>query len=487
MLLNDFHGGVNRASAVSAELAPPYTVKHALNVNFDTTIGYATVRKGTTTVIAAVAANKTPLGLTEFVTSTGTTNVIVAVFSGASNASLYHSNTGAAWKTSNLTSLSNTAKNRFAQLGDYLFVVNGVDAFKSTAGGTTWGTVNTTTIIPGIIIRAKARLLVSGRSGFKSRVYFSSIVDTSSSPFITWNTHPTTGDWIDINPDDGDENTAFAETSDTVLVFKKNAMYRLNVVSKTVDADNIFNVGAVSQEAVTKCQGVVYFFSGQAIWRTTGGFPQQISRLGCQDFIDAIAQTSWANVALGTDGFNVYASIGDITLNVNTDNQVSYTNLVLKFSTRDESWSIHSYGQEHRNYAQYTSTAGRTMIEADTAGLVQTMNTGTNDSGTPIYFELITHDQYFGSKSHTKTLSDKIVVFTQNGIDSGMQIKVEDGDFDDVIQVLNKRVNVSRSMNVSGTFFAFRWWGNTSGTAPVLEGIQIEKIDDDGILTQTTP
>lgn len=488
LLINDFHGGVNRTKAISPELVAPYTVAHSLNINYDTTIGYATVRPGTTTIIAAVAADRNPLGLAEFVTSTGTTNAIVAVFSGASNGTIYYLNTGdVAWKTSNITNLTNTAKNRFAVLGNRIFKVNGTDAFISSAGGQIWNTTNTTTIVPAVIIRAKARLLVGKVGNFRSRVYFSSIVDMNASPTLTWSTNNSTGDWIDINPDDGDFITAFAETSDTVLVFKQYAMYRLNVVSKTVDPDNIFNIGAVSQESVTKCQGVVYFFSGQGIWRTTGNFPQQISRLGVQDFLDAVPQTSWANVTAGNDGYNVYFAIGDVTLRINTNDQTTYNNIVLKFSTRDESWSIHSYAHEYRNYAQYTTSSGRTFIGSDTSGRVQTINVDTTDSGTPIYFELITHDQYFGNKAHTKSLSDKMIVFTNYGLDSGMQIKTNDGDFTDVIQTLNERVNVSRNLNVSGTKFAFRWWGNTSGASPVLEGIQIEKVEDEGIPTQTTP
>jgi len=128
-----------------------------------------------------------------------------------------------------------------------------------------------------------------------SSITFSAALNT----FLTWNVNPSTGDWIDINPDDGGYNTAFQETSTFALVFKNNAMYRLDTVNKSTDPQNIFNIGAVTQEATVACQGLVYFFSGTDIRQTDGGFPQQISRAAVQDIINAIPQANWGDVAAG--------------------------------------------------------------------------------------------------------------------------------------------------------------------------------------------
>src|SRR5258708_4188736 len=201
-------------------------------------------------------------------------------------------------------------------LGNNMFNTNLIDGmFFSSDGGATWSNNNTNsitnydaTIKPSILIRTKARLLASGdNSQSPSRVFFSSIVSptAAASQRITWNTNSITGDWIDVNPDDGDYNTAFAETSNVTLVFKSKGMYRLDVVSKTVDTQNVFNIGAVSQESVVNCRGTVYFFSGKGIFRTTGDFPEEISRLGVQDWITAIPQANWSLVSAGTDDANV--------------------------------------------------------------------------------------------------------------------------------------------------------------------------------------
>lgn len=488
-LLRDFRQGRISKSAISESLVPINSLSNSLNVNFDSVIGKAVVRPGTTLLGSQVAANKTPLGLFEFVTANSAINDMLAVFSGASTASVYYFDT--TWHTSGYTTLDNSAKNRFAELGGYAFIVNGVQAMKSSADGNTWGTVNcitTNSVVPSLIFATKSRLLASGdtTSGAghsRSRVYFSSIVDPSTSPpTITWSTDPSTGNWIDINPDDGSDVTGFSQASTLTLVFKSKSMYRLNAITTTVDTDNIFNIGAVSQESIVNCLGTTYFFSGQDIRRTQGDFPEQISRLGVQDYIDAIPQSSWANVCAGTDGFNVYFSIGNITLNTNQDTQVSYSNVVLKFSTRDGSWSVHAQGQQHRFYAQFTTSAGRTMIEADTSGNIQTMNSGTTDNSTAINYNLETQDLEFGNRAHTKKISDKIAVFTQNGQDGNIAIKSNGGDFVPIIINLSNRIAKGRDLNFEGEYFSIRWFGQCTGNPPILEGFYLESVTDQGFI-----
>ena len=482
LVQRDFSRGVIRQSAVSDFLVPDNSVSGSLNVNFDEIIGSAVVRKGTIPFSTTVAIGYAPLGLTTFSTSSLTTNVVVGVFKGASNASLYWFNTTNR-KTSNLTALSNTAKNRFAQLGNRLFQVNGTDAMKSTSGGTTWDTTNCmTTRVPSLIIATKARLLTSGDPSYKGRIWFSSIIDPSQTPTITWNEDASIGDFIDVNPDDGDGDiTAFSETATLTLAFKSNAMYRVDAVAKTVDPDNIFNIGAVSQEAVTVCQGITYFFSGKDIRRTNGDYPEQISRLGCQDFIDAIPQANWSSVSLWHDDFNVYASIGDVTLNDNQNNETTYVKMVLKFSVRDNTWSIHSYAQKFLYGTELTNTSGRTVIVAEESGKLQTLNSGFTDNGTSIFFELISQDLEFGSRSHTKKISDKFVVFSRYGGSAGIQIQADDNQPKDIVIDLNDTNAVGKNINFEGNKFLVRWYGNSIGQSPVFEGFEFPSISDEGI------
>src|SRR3990167_6429122 len=90
--LRDFRRGTYRKAKVSEALVPQNSVSHSLNVNFDEIIGKAKVRPGTTRLGATVAADRTPLGLAELVTSGSATNFLIGVFSGASNAATYYFN-----------------------------------------------------------------------------------------------------------------------------------------------------------------------------------------------------------------------------------------------------------------------------------------------------------------------------------------------------------------------------------------------------------
>lgn len=342
-LLRDFSKGRISKNVVSDLLVPENSVSDSINVNFDEIIGSAKVRFGTQRLGDTVAGGKTPLGLAPFVGPGGTPKLLLAVFNGSTDATLYYYDTS--WHSSNLT-LANDVKNRFSVLGGSAFQTNSTDGMHDSPDGATWGTTNSIPagdVQPSLVFRYKQRLLCAGDPSLPDRVFFSSIVDPTTSPFITWDTDPADGDWIDINPDDGGYITAFSESSTFCIVLKNTGMYRMDTVTKSVDTENIFNVGSVSQEATTLCQGVTYFFSGQDIRRTNGGYPEQISRLGVQDFMNAIPLANWNDVASGNDGLNVYFFLGDITLRPNQTDERTYANVVVKWSTRDETWSAHSY------------------------------------------------------------------------------------------------------------------------------------------------
>ncbi len=546
-VLRDFRQGRITPSAISEYLLPQNSVKNSVNVNFDTIVGSAVVRPGTTTT-GTVASGKSPLGLGEYVGKSGTPNYMLSVFKGASNATAYYYD--GTWHATNKTSLSNSAKNRFAVLGGSAFMTNNVDGMFDSPQGTTFGTSNSIpTVKPSLVYRYNARLLASGDLNFPSRVYFSSIVasanytftvtsanatigatytnngqtftvvatiasgttllmtgtgtpgasgtltkasgtgdssiafSVAANVFITWNVNPSTGDWIDINPDDGGYNTAFSETSTFALVFKNNAMYRLDTVNKSTDPQNIFNIGAVSQEAVVACQGLVYFFSGTDIRQTDGGFPQQISRAAIQDIIDAIPQANWADVAAGQDGLNVYFFVGDVTLNTSMSSQVTISNCALKFSPRDQSWSVHSYASKNLFLTLYTDTNGRKMRGADTGGLVQTINLGATDNGVAISYSLETQDLEFGNRGHLKSSADKITAFLFNGAKSTLQAKV-DGEVTKLDIALNEAVNYSKPSTLTFHWLNLLWFGTSSATSPIFGGMQMESVQDNGSTNQ---
>lgn len=133
------------------------------------------------------------------------------------------------------------------------------------------------------------------------------------------------------------------------------------------------------------------------------------------------------------------------------------------------------FPQSSNEYTQITQ-----MVGAET-GEVQTINAGKDDDGEPIDFELTTQEIEFDNRSHLKNISDKIVVFTDYGIDSWLEAQQDDGDFKPIPVKLNDTVNIGQDINLKGNFFTFRWSGTANETSPILEGIYLEKVTDLGI------
>ncbi len=128
-----------------------------------------------------------------------------------------------------------------------------------------------------------------------------------------------------------------------------------------------------------------------------------------------------------------------------------------------------------------TFTQNVFMVGADSSGDVQAIAVGKNDNDTPIFYELETQDLEFGDRTHLKAISDKIVLFTHAGIDSSVEIKKNDGDYEPIDVTLEKRVNIGRAIKSEGFFFNFKWSGTSDSTSPIFEGIYLENVTDKGI------
>ena len=402
--------------------------------------------------------NFAPLGNWSFLNNSLKQNVVGFLINSSGldeGAIFYYNTTNSTWEVSNLFTLNDT-KIRFANMDGYVYEANGVQLMKSSVDfGATWTVTNSifpyatdtaqawsnsiaygigalvqygsffyislqgsnlnkepdtnpaywqqlSPLYPSLLIVSGNRLVASGISAYLSRIYFSSLVDPTNPGGLTWNIDPVSGDFIDVDPDSNGIVTALANVSTLTLVFKDNGMYRLNTIAKSVDAENVFNVGCVSQEAVTNCLGLVYFYSGDGIYSTDSTFPQNLSRIGVQDFVDAI--TDPQQVYAFADEFNVYFSIGTVTLNYGPEDFRTYSNVVLKFSPRDQNWQVLSYNQ----YLAQTTEFGlppATILATEYNGALANVNTNTiSDDGKAIPFELETQEQELGNRSHTKNI-----------------------------------------------------------------------------------
>lgn len=120
------------------------------------------------------------------------------------------------------------------------------------------------------------------------------------------------------------------------------------------------------------------------------------------------------------------------------------------------------------------------LVGSETGGTVQNVNTGKSDNGTPINYEVETQGIEFGNVFHRKKISDKLVLFEKNGVDSAVQVKADDGDYHDVDVRASSPVNISKSVTVEGNDIRFKWFGETDKASPVLEGFYVENVTDMG-------
>jgi hypothetical protein len=210
---------------------------------------------------------------------------------------------------------------------------------------------------------------------------------------------------------------------------------------------------------------------------------------------------------LGSDGINVWCSISPT---FDAQGHITH-NKTLKYSTRDQSWTVHEYstflicslisGTPHLMGVGGVLPSGISAIVTDktaaTSGFPRNvywmeMESGYTDGafvagetivpGTTFNYYILTQDVEFGSRAHQKSLSDKMVVYVLNGASSSLFIVDSNGDYSYPIPAsMVLPVTILADIQSSGFFFNF-WWGGTSAEAvAVFQGLEIEEVTDEGI------
>lgn len=387
------------SSVLADSMMPPEQMR--LIQNFDTdTIGQLRRRKGLTRLgSAAVIADNTILGLHHHI---GTNSQIIACVNEVTDATCeaYYLS-GTTWTIRALTFAANT-KVRMASFLDYVFAVNGTTSPASWTGAAAvaWGTTNLTSAPTGSLIEVyKQQLFIGSES--TDQINFSSVPSAGA---ITW----TAADNFLLNPNDGSKLRAMKTYGQELLLFKDKYLYRFN--ARAVDADPLIFFGAPSQEAVAVASGICWFYDAnrQGLYGYSGGYPDWISK-PVDSFFKAVPTSSKTSVTLSGSTNHVEAHLGDLTVD-----GITFTNTSCRYNISTQTWVIRNYSKEFRIFAPYDDGTSLFVLGGTTDGHVVKMETGNDDMGTAIDYQLETAWLTIGNDPTVEFTLASFAAFVEN-------------------------------------------------------------------------
>lgn len=307
-------------------------------------------------------------------------------------------------------SLTPGAKARFSTFLNFVFMVNGADSTAVWDGleGDSFVTSGNAASAPigKFIENFKNRMWIAGNTTYPDRVYYTSIPSSVSTPILLWNTDVSTGQWIDINPLDGNPITGMQRWRGELLIFKTNYLYRLFDINQ-VDPAPLYPVGTSSQESIVETKAGLFFHHSSGFYMYNPyDMLQEISQ-PIIDIVKAIPSSSYGAITgwLEPDGDHICWSVGSVT--VNPANQTAgttgifYKNLVVRYTISTQTWTHRSYPTQIvaslRRQPLFNDGNNKYALVGDTSGAILKPNTGNVDSTyvnsvlvtTPIYFSLI--------------------------------------------------------------------------------------------------
>ena len=478
MIKKDFMSGM--VSDVAIGIVPPNSVALAVNLDFDSILGAATGRLGTSPVGSQLVDGKVILGLKQHIDPTNSSNnkLFAALnASGDATATIKDVATG----SDVVTGLTANTKVRFFSYGGETLAVNGVDAPRAW-NGTSWITTggvfdlaNWPAAESSLVAEYLDRIYANDET-VPYRVNYTSLFDGSA---VAW-----AGDYIDIEPDDqGGKITGFSKAPGYVLFFKERSLHRWNFSSAF--PESLVNVGAPSQESIVKSGGLVFFYSNSSddargFYVTNGGRPQCISKDTSRTilrFVDAIATANEADIVGTATDRVVQWSVGDLTVDGQT-----YTNVVFRYNRILNQWSIRSYPTRFMAYTDYLVSGVNARVGGDNDGNVFRIDVPGvyQDNGVDVEYILRTHGDNFGTNK-LKSFEDEVFLRGENINDASVYV-VSDNDFttrkklgsSSFIKKILNRVGVAEK--IRGTLLAVEVSGTASAGKVVLEEIEVPKI-----------
>jgi hypothetical protein len=175
----------------------------------------------------------------------------------------------------------------------------------------------------------KERVYVAGVSPNYSTVYFSDIGGPEA-----WNPN----NQFDVNANDGDQITGLAVLGDSLLIFKENSIWEIQV-----DQQNIISfkrlfaseIGTTSARSIVNISNVLYFFDRNGVWAIYQKYPELISAK-VKPFIDAVQDPYSVVGWTWKQKYHLY--IGDIQYEGRL-----FKNVVLVYDTVYNQWTFRTF------------------------------------------------------------------------------------------------------------------------------------------------
>ncbi len=461
--------GLIMEGVVDEFMMPDGAVSYAVNLSFDK-IGSAVLRQGLTLIGSQISDTNSIVGLHQFLdTGSGTNDRLIAVASTKVWALV-----SGVW-TEKRTTLTSGAKARFTNFVDLAFMVNGSEAMQSWDGGA--GNFSTTNVssapVATFIDNFRTRVWAAKTSGNPSRVYYSSVADSSGA--ITW----TSTDFIDVAPGDGEDITAIKNFSRAMHVFKNNYIYRIFSVNESEPDPQIF-VGTYSQESVCVAKDGMYWHHPSGIYRMRRGEnnPVEISR-PVYDIIKNVSRSYYDDVASWNDDDHVMFALGDVTVN-----GVTISNCVLRWTISSEVWTIYSYAQAIVIGTTYDTGTAITRAVGDNDGNVYTFDSGSTDNGSAINYSLETRWHLVtGMRSDFKTIR-KIAALHEGA--QGAQLGWRNGNMGlNEIQPIGSLKNQETffdNLDIKGHRFKLSIRGASTGGIFTFQGWEVLDWINEGVI-----
>lgn len=477
--------GVVREASVDSNLAPEGSVPDTINFHFDR-VGAATVRPGMSALGATVLNGYPIWGLHN--AQNGSMFTAVSQ-SGSMQIQAYN---GSSWASVSTGGTANV-KMRFLEAGGRTILLNYGSSsnmysslrFLNTSGAwaTTGNPINPQAVADptlgvvqpqfGEVYKSRIYLAGNNSSGSPaglSRLYFSEVVNSSGN--FTW---APSSNYVDINPNDGENISGLKRFSLELLVFKPNYTYRFKTAG--VDPDPLIKIGTRSHESIVEGKRGIYFHHDTGFYRYTGGYPSEISR-PLSDVVDSIPFGQYDDIAGWKDNDHIYWALGTVSVS-ETTGTMTIKNAVARFTESSDVWTIYSHAQNVRVGSDYNSTTALTRVVGLQNGVVATYNVGTTDVGEPIPYRVRT--KYYEPESvSTRKVIQELTAICEKAQSSNISYRADEEVNFKPIGQLTQLVNFFNKEEIRFHRIQFQVHGVSRGEPPVFRGIEVIKGLNEG-------